>query len=50
MLAGPLCSKEKQCAVVWLSHISPLEKNFDETINTLTYLDKIKQSLVFEIK
>ena len=50
LLAGPLSNKEKQCSVAWLAHITPLEKNFDETVNTLTYLDKIKQSLVFEVK
>jgi hypothetical protein len=36
--------------VTWLAHVTPLEKNFDETIFSLSYLDKIKQSLVFEIK
>jgi hypothetical protein len=50
LLAGPLSNKEKQCSVAWLAHITPLEKNFEETINTLSYLDKIKQSLVFEVK
>ncbi len=50
LLAGVLSSKEKQCTVAWMAHITPLEKNFEETINSLTYLDKIKQSLVFEVK
>ncbi len=49
-MAGPLSNKDKQCTVSWLAHITPLEKNFEETIYSLGYLDKIKQSLVFEIK
>jgi hypothetical protein len=42
LIAGPLTNKEKQCSVSWLAHINPLEKNFEETINTLSYLNRIK--------
>jgi hypothetical protein len=32
LLAGPLSNKDKHCTVTWLTHITPLEKNFEETI------------------
>lgn len=32
LLAGPLTNKQYPCNVSFLAHVSPLEKNFDETI------------------
>lgn len=50
MLAGMLTNKEKHPKVAFFAQINPLEKNYEETLLTLSYMDKIKNSLVMESK
>lgn len=50
MLAGILTNKDKPTSVSFLAHVSPIEKNFEETILTLQYQEMIKKSLILEVK
>ncbi|CDW90581.1 UNKNOWN [Stylonychia lemnae] len=41
-LHGVLQNDEKECQVVFLGHIYPVEQNYEETLLTLQYMDRLK--------
>lgn len=41
MVAGILTTKEKPAVVAFIAHINTLQKNYEETLNTLQYQQRI---------
>lgn len=41
-LHGIVDNHEKTCSVVFLAHLYPVEQNYEESVLTLQYLDRLK--------